>query len=174
MLRKSAEEFCLSAPLINGGSLLIWFTATSENETTFTGFDKSGATTQTTFIFIKSELRKRFLTSFKVKNKTNSRLVCEIKLCCISTRPVCWQYCMKKRPKIRTKMAHFQQWREEIKVCTVGWLSGHNQLRGLLIYTFHEIIQVRGIPLPIWLGRTREGGVFMEAEPRQKKNKKGQ
>lgn len=38
---------------------------------------------------------------------------------------------------------------------------------GLLIYTFRKIIHVQGIPLPIWLGRTREGGVF-EAEASQK------
>lgn len=47
------------------------------------------------------------------------------------------------------------------------------QWRGLLIYTFHKIIHVRGIPLPIWLGRTRAGGVFMEPEPSQKGNTKG-
>lgn len=46
------------------------------------------------------------------------------------------------------------------------------QWRGLLIYTFHKIIHVRGIQLPIWLGRTRVGGVFMELEPSQKGNKK--
>lgn len=42
------------------------------------------------------------------------------------------------------------------------------QSRGLLIYTFHKIIHVRGIPLPIWLVRTRVGGVFMEVESGQK------
>lgn len=77
--------------------------------------------------------------------------------------------------KIRTKMCIFQQtpiaaWRNN---SSHGGLSGHNQLRGLLIYTFHKIIHVRGIPLLIWLGRTRAGGVFVEAEPRQKKNKRG-
>lgn len=39
---------------------------------------------------------------------------------------------------------------------------------GLLIYTFHKIIHVQEIPLPIWLVRTRMGGVFMELESSQK------
>ncbi len=47
-----------------------------------------------------------------------------------------------------------------------GGLVG--QSRGLLIYTFHKIIHVQGIPLPIWLVRTRVGGVFMELESSQK------
>lgn len=63
--------------------------------------------------------------------------------------------------------------REEIKISLHGGRAGSRrglvgQSRGLLIYTFHKIIHVRGIPLPIWLVRTRVGGVFMELEPSQK------
>lgn len=63
--------------------------------------------------------------------------------------------------------------REEIKISLHGGQAGSRrglvgQSRGLLIYTFHKIIHVRGIPLPIWLVRTRVGGVFMELESSQK------
>lgn len=46
--------------------------------------------------------------------------------------------------------------------CTVDALDHGGALVGqswgLLIYTFHKIIHVQGIPLPIWLGRTQGGG----------------
>lgn len=48
------------------------------------------------------------------------------------------------------------------------------QSQRLLIYTFQKTIHVRGIPLPIWLVRTRVGGVFMELEPVGKKQSDGQ
>lgn len=55
--------------------------------------------------------------------------------------------------------------------CTVDALDHGGALlgqsRGLLIYTFHKIIHVQGIPLPIWLGRIRGGGVC-ELESSQK------
>lgn len=50
-----------------------------------------------------------------------------------------------------------------------SWRGLVGQSQELLIYTFHKTIHVRGIPLPIWLVRTRVGGVFMELESRQEK-----
>lgn len=70
---------------------------------------------------------------------------------------------------------HNAQMLEEIKKISLhsglagSWRGLVGQSRELLIYTFHKTIHVRGIPLPIWLVRTRVGGVFMELESRQEK-----
>lgn len=63
--------------------------------------------------------------------------------------------------------------------CTVdtpdhgGALVG--QSWGLLIYTFHKTIHVQGIPLPIWLGRTRGrgGGTGVQSKTRTDKQWRG-
>lgn len=67
---------------------------------------------------------------------------------------------------------------EEIKISLHGGRAGSRrglvgQSRELLIYTYRKIIHVRGIPLPIWLVRTRVGGVFMEVQSSQKNRAMG-
>lgn len=106
----------------------------------------------------------------------------EIRFDSISTHCAVFAYCRSSRQKALQwlmKTKHFAGFtisvmlREEIKISLCGGRAGSRrglvgQSRGLLIYTFHKIIHVRGIPLPIWLVRTRVGGVFMELEASQK------
>lgn len=94
-------------------------------------------------------------------------------------------FCRSKGQKVKQCLEKTSQWfhnvsmlREEIKkkISLHGGRAGSRrglvgQSRGLLIYTFHKIIHVRGIPLPIWLVRTRGGrGVYGVRSKKQSNN----